>query len=432
MSHSIDAPGSGSGSTSYTNTAIHDNVAGEIVAVTEKTSSVANDEVLIEDSADSNNKKSMKLSAMAAGVHGTGADNTIPLWNGTTGQLDNSVFSEVDGEHLKNTTADWSITNGTFTGNRPNAEGVRFISGAVPQTLLYAGGKLVMGAWVTSGGVHRWQMEQEDGFDIIIEGSAVSADRTQQWSDVAGDIAVYTGSFVSGTIPLLGDGAGGGVTGELNDSKLTQSGDKIIVQGDLNYANTQGLWFGDGNTGFYESADNTLNILSNNSIKIQVLGSSISLLDQVNLSGGNLAIIGSRVIDWSSGSSLDGYTLPSTSRSQKLPDMAGTVAVTTAHQTAALTAGGTAITVTASNILITSDNAIAANRTFTLATTGAQEGQRLTTRFSDATNQCEIAATTDNLTIGGATITFNAVGQRVEWEFNQGKWEQATALVAVA
>ncbi|KKL58160.1 hypothetical protein LCGC14_2228160, partial [marine sediment metagenome] len=43
-------------------TAIHDNVAGEIVVITEKTAPVGNDEIIIEDSADSNNKKSLKLS----------------------------------------------------------------------------------------------------------------------------------------------------------------------------------------------------------------------------------------------------------------------------------------------------------------------------------------------------------------------------------
>ncbi|MCP4651701.1 MAG: hypothetical protein GY853_16690 [PVC group bacterium] len=44
--------------------AIHDNVAGEIVVITEKATLVANDEFLIEDSADSNNKKSAKISAL--------------------------------------------------------------------------------------------------------------------------------------------------------------------------------------------------------------------------------------------------------------------------------------------------------------------------------------------------------------------------------
>ena len=44
--------------------AIHDNVAGEIVAITEKTSPDGADEFLGEDSADSNNKKSYKLRNM--------------------------------------------------------------------------------------------------------------------------------------------------------------------------------------------------------------------------------------------------------------------------------------------------------------------------------------------------------------------------------
>lgn len=41
--------------------AIHDNVAGEIAAITEKTAPVADDMLLIEDSADSNNKKMVKV-----------------------------------------------------------------------------------------------------------------------------------------------------------------------------------------------------------------------------------------------------------------------------------------------------------------------------------------------------------------------------------
>ncbi len=70
-SHSVtennDVTDAGSGSiiTSEERTAlghtIHDNVAGEIDAVTEKANTVGNDKILLEDSADSNNKKSAKL-----------------------------------------------------------------------------------------------------------------------------------------------------------------------------------------------------------------------------------------------------------------------------------------------------------------------------------------------------------------------------------
>ena len=46
--------------------AIHDNVAGEIAAITEKTSPVAADILLIEDSEDSNNKKRIAISSLSA------------------------------------------------------------------------------------------------------------------------------------------------------------------------------------------------------------------------------------------------------------------------------------------------------------------------------------------------------------------------------
>ena len=45
-------------------TAIHDNIAGEIVAITEKTTIDPDDELIIEDSEDSNNKKSVKVSTL--------------------------------------------------------------------------------------------------------------------------------------------------------------------------------------------------------------------------------------------------------------------------------------------------------------------------------------------------------------------------------
>jgi len=62
----VDWSAAGAGSDT---TAIHDDTAGEIVAITEKTSPVGADEFLIEDSEDSNNKKSVKFSNLgSAGV----------------------------------------------------------------------------------------------------------------------------------------------------------------------------------------------------------------------------------------------------------------------------------------------------------------------------------------------------------------------------
>ena len=48
--------------------AIHDNVSGEIVAVTEELDPVSADEILIEDASDSNNKKSAKVGNMPIGT----------------------------------------------------------------------------------------------------------------------------------------------------------------------------------------------------------------------------------------------------------------------------------------------------------------------------------------------------------------------------
>lgn len=53
-------------------TAIHDNVASEIHVVTEKTMPANDDEILIEDSTDSYNKKRIKISNLPSG--GGGAD----------------------------------------------------------------------------------------------------------------------------------------------------------------------------------------------------------------------------------------------------------------------------------------------------------------------------------------------------------------------
>src|SRR5690606_20110876 len=59
--------GAGSG-TGTDNDAIHDNVAGEINALTEKADPHDDDELLIEDSEDSYNKKKIKISNLAASI----------------------------------------------------------------------------------------------------------------------------------------------------------------------------------------------------------------------------------------------------------------------------------------------------------------------------------------------------------------------------
>jgi hypothetical protein len=78
---------------------IHDNVAGEIAAVTEKASPVSADLVLIEDSADSNNKKRVQVGNLPGGGSGdvvgpaSATDNAVARFDTTTGKLiQDSVF----------------------------------------------------------------------------------------------------------------------------------------------------------------------------------------------------------------------------------------------------------------------------------------------------------------------------------------------------
>jgi hypothetical protein len=73
--------------------AIHDNVAAEISVVTEKVTPIAGDFILIEDSADSNNKKRVQVGNLPFSGSGdvtgpaSSVDNRIALFDGITGKL---------------------------------------------------------------------------------------------------------------------------------------------------------------------------------------------------------------------------------------------------------------------------------------------------------------------------------------------------------
>lgn len=74
--------------------AIHDNVASEISVITEKGTPIGADMVLIEDSADSNNKKMIQLSNLPGGAGpGSGTQWTLPVWD-TTSTLGDSMISQ--------------------------------------------------------------------------------------------------------------------------------------------------------------------------------------------------------------------------------------------------------------------------------------------------------------------------------------------------
>ena len=86
--------------------AIHDNVAGEIAAITEKTSPVDADLLLIEDSEDSNNKKRVEVGNLATGGASERVNSTQALANGATYTVD---FSQAQIVTL-------TIANGNTTG----------------------------------------------------------------------------------------------------------------------------------------------------------------------------------------------------------------------------------------------------------------------------------------------------------------------------
>lgn len=93
------------------------NDPGEIAAFPEKTTLVANDEFLIEDSADSYNKKSAKISAIDVGILGdvdvTGILNGQVLkWNSTSG-----AFEPSDDDTGSGTVPDGNATNDGLVWN---------------------------------------------------------------------------------------------------------------------------------------------------------------------------------------------------------------------------------------------------------------------------------------------------------------------------
>jgi len=107
--------------------AIHDNVAGEIAAITEKTSLADNDLVLIEDSAASNAKKRSKISTIANRIFASllGLNNLtdpnadrILFWDDSAGALKWLTVST--GLSLSGTTL---ITSPTWSNYTPSVSG---------------------------------------------------------------------------------------------------------------------------------------------------------------------------------------------------------------------------------------------------------------------------------------------------------------------
>ena len=85
-----NAPGTGGGTPgTYDPNAIHDNIAGEILALTAKAIPVAGDMILIEDSADGFAKKKIDVSALLTGLVKT--TTTIATVNWTANEATKTV-----------------------------------------------------------------------------------------------------------------------------------------------------------------------------------------------------------------------------------------------------------------------------------------------------------------------------------------------------
>lgn len=103
--------------------AIHDNVASEIAVITEKVAPIAADLVIIEDSADSNNKKRAQLgnlpSTDADAIHDNVAGEIAAIAAGTVASGDLLVMEDIDDSNNKKRVTAQSIADlsggGSFT-----------------------------------------------------------------------------------------------------------------------------------------------------------------------------------------------------------------------------------------------------------------------------------------------------------------------------
>lgn len=93
--------------------AIHDNVAGEIAAVTEKTTPVDADLLLMEDSADSNNKKRVQVGNLPGG----GGGGTVPEWVEYLAVRQSDETAHADDDFFDDASKDAAWVETVVTGN---------------------------------------------------------------------------------------------------------------------------------------------------------------------------------------------------------------------------------------------------------------------------------------------------------------------------
>ena len=100
-------------------TAIHDDTAGEISLITEKTALVDNDLFLIEDSAASYAKKRVKKSNIGADVTGpsSAVSGNLAIFDGTTGKKIKDGGVVPSGGIIASGVIDWTVNSSTYSGN---------------------------------------------------------------------------------------------------------------------------------------------------------------------------------------------------------------------------------------------------------------------------------------------------------------------------
>jgi hypothetical protein len=243
---------------------------------------------------------------------GSGTDNTIPLWNGTSA-LDDSAISQTGtakllfpgagdaGNNDPSISFDGNTTTGFNTAGGQNlvrvmANNVKVVdfqstlanfslaissastisaTGNVSSSAgnLTAGGASAQNAVVTIG-------NSGNNDRVQLQNTNITKNYTLNLPNVAttSDLVAYTDTFASGTIPLLGDGAGTGVTGEISNSSMVQdaSGDINLASGKhhLITGGTAGYFVTDTNNGIINYGANNWGLLHNGNAHVQFLSNT--------------------------------------------------------------------------------------------------------------------------------------------------------------
>lgn len=172
--------------------AIHDNVAGEINAISEKVSPVSADLIIIEDSADSNNKKKVQIGNLPGGSSGdvvgpaSSVDDRIVTFDGVTGKLiqdGGSTVSQVL-SRSNHTGTQLSTTISDFNEAAQDAVGV-ILTDSTEIDFNYNDATPSISASIIAGSI------DETKLDTSVNASLDLADSSLQSSDIGVSIQGY-------------------------------------------------------------------------------------------------------------------------------------------------------------------------------------------------------------------------------------------------